>query len=126
MLFKWGETASGSLQDLRSTFNNIIFTLTKENGDKLVQVSPRSINQKEFGGTRKSTSYAAEKAAGVILAQADEYGIVRAKLKVRGVGPGRDAAVRKLCQAEKLQVEELTDMTGLKHGGCRPKKRPRK
>jgi small subunit ribosomal protein S11 len=111
------------------SFNNTILNLSKENGDVLAQVSAGSIdlgNNKKVTGTKKATAFMAEKAAGEIIKRAVEFGVYDVKLQVKGIGSGRDAVIKKLLEEKSLNVEELVDRTPNPHGGCRPRKRPRK
>src|SRR3954469_7880118 len=105
------------------SFNNTILNLAKENGEVLTQVSPGSIG---FRGTKKSTPYAAQKTAEEIIKRAAEYGIYNIKLQVKKIGAGRDAVIKKMLESSSLNVEEIVDKTPNPHGGCRPRKRPRK
>jgi small subunit ribosomal protein S11 len=106
------------------SFNNTVLRLSKENGDALGKtISAGSIG---FKNTKKATPYAAQKTAEEIIKMAAEYGINNFKLQVRGIGAGRDAVIKKILENESLKTEALIDKTPEKHGGCRPRKRPRK
>ncbi|WNE40055.1 MAG: 30S ribosomal protein S11 [Mycoplasmataceae bacterium] len=119
-------------------YNNTILNLSKENGDVLVQSSSGSIdlgNNKKVTGSRKSTPFMAEKVAEEIIRKALEFGISSVKLQVKGIGAGRDTVIKKILEEKeieidgikkKITVEELIDKTPVPHGGCRPRKRPRK
>ncbi|MDR1670214.1 MAG: 30S ribosomal protein S11 [Spiroplasmataceae bacterium] len=110
------------------SFNNTILNLSKENGEVLVQSSAGSVEfgNKKATGSRKSTPFMAEKVAEEIIGKAAEFGVSSIKLQVKGIGAGRDTVIRKILGAEKLKVEELIDKTPVPHGGCRPRKSPRK
>jgi small subunit ribosomal protein S11 len=117
--------ASGEgIISIKSSFNNTILTLSQTDGKVLAQVSPRSAS-KEFKGAKKSTPYAAEKAAEALLVRAEEFGISKAKINTRFFGSGRDAALLKIFNQKKIEIEELADKTPVWRS-TRPKKRPRK
>ncbi|MEI6462773.1 MAG: 30S ribosomal protein S11 [bacterium] len=104
-----------------STFNNSKITITDLDGNVLSWSSCGTVG---FKGTKKSTAYAATKAAEDALAKAQKYGIKEASVYVKGIGQGRQAAVKGL-KAAGLQITMLSDMTPVPHGGVKPKK-PRK
>ena len=111
------------------SFNNTILDLSKENGDVLTWVSGGSVdlgNNKKVTGARKATLFMAEKTAEEIIKKAVEFGISSVKLQVKGIGAGRDAVIKKILGEKSLNVGELIDKTPNPHGGCRPRKRPRK
>ena len=110
--------------NIKSSFNNTILTLSQTDGKVLAQASPRSTS-KEFKGAKKSTPYAAEKAAENLLARAEEFGILKAKIKTKFFGSGRDAALLKIFNQKKIEIEELADKTPT-WKSTRSKKRPRK
>ena len=102
-----------------ATFNNTIVTFTDQNGGVL---SASSAGACGFRGSKKGTAYAAQVAcekAAVIAKQA--HGFVKADVIIKGVGLGREAAVRSLSGSQ-IAVESINDVTGVPHGGCRPKK----
>jgi len=103
---------------IQATFNNTIVTLTDLNGNTLAWSSAGNCG---FKGPKKATPYA----AGIIVkAAADrvkEIGLKEVNVFVRGVGAGRDAAVRAL-NANGFQVLSIKDLTPLPHNGCRPRK----
>lgn len=102
-----------------ASFNNTIVTVTDTNGGVLTSSSAGACG---FRGSKKGTAYAAQVAAEKALASAKQlHGLAKADVFVKGVGLGRDAAVRTL-SGQDLQVESITDVTGVPHGGCRPKK----
>ncbi len=102
-----------------ATFNNTIVTFTDPNGAALAASSAGACG---FRGSKKGTAYAAqvaaEKAAQIAKQQ---HGFARADIFIKGVGLGRDAAVRALSGLD-IQVESIKDVTGVPHGGVRPKK----
>ena len=110
--------ATGQVHVL-ATFNNTIITFTDANGGALTASSSGACG---FRGSKKGTAYAAQVAterAGNAAKQ--QYGFNRADVFIKGVGLGRDAAVRTLASLD-IQVESITDVTGVPHGGVRPKK----
>lgn len=102
-----------------ATFNNTIITFTDPKGAVLATASAGALG---FRGSKKGTAYAAqvatEKAGNVVRQQ---HGLSKVDVFLKGVGLGRDAAVRTL-QNLNMQVETITDVTGVKHGGVRPRK----
>lgn len=110
--------AAGQLH-VQATFNNTIVTLTDAQGGALAASSAGACG---FRGSKKGTAYAAQVAAEKAAAIAKQtYGLSKVDAFIKGVGLGRDAAVRAM-QTAGIQVESITDVTGLKHGGVRPKK----
>lgn len=102
-----------------ATFNNTIITFTDAQGGAL---SASSAGACGFRGSKKGTAYAAQVAAekaGQIAKQL--HGFSKADVYVKGVGLGRDAAIRALGSLD-IQVERIVDVTGVPHGGVRPKK----
>jgi small subunit ribosomal protein S11 len=102
-----------------ATFNNTIITFTDTNGGVLAASSAGACG---FRGSKKGTAYAAQVAverAGQVVKQ--QHGLTRADVFVKGVGLGRDAAVRTLAGLD-IQVENIKDVTGVPHGGVRPRK----
>src|SRR6266487_1554488 len=110
---------------IHAGINNTILSVTKSNGEVLAQTSTGAY----FRGAKKTTIYAAQKAAQTIMNKAKEFGIDKLLLKVKDIGPGRDAALREIINNESFRVEQLIDNTGISFGsqrGVRPRKRPRK
>lgn len=103
---------------VQSTFNNTIVTFTDDKGAVLGWSSSGSSG---FKGSRKSTPYAAQIAAEKAAAAAKEYGLTQVDCFVRGVGSGRESAVRSL-QGAGITVLSIRDVTGIPHNGCRPRK----
>ena len=106
---------------IQSTFNNTIITLTDVHGNAL---SWASAGQLGFKGSRKSTPFAAQMAAGTATKGAMEHGLRSVEVFVKGPGAGREAAIRAL-QAAGLDVTMIKDVTPIPHNGCRPPKRRR-
>ena len=105
---------------VKATFNNTIITFTDQAGDV---VCWRSAGQ-SFRGSRKSTPFAAQTAAGDASRMAMDLGMREVDIYVRGPGPGREAALRQI-QAMGLRVRSITDVTPIPHNGCRPPKKRR-
>ena len=103
---------------IQSTFNNTIISITDTNGGV---ISWSSAGAAGFKGSRKSTPYAAQMAAEKAAASAKEYGLAKVDVQVRGVGSGRESAIRAL-QTAGIAVGSIKDVTGIPHNGCRPKK----
>ena len=106
---------------IKSTFNNTIITLTDPNGNVLSWGSAGTAN---FKGSRKSTPFAAQMAAESAARKAQEHGLRKVDVFVKGPGSGRETAIRSL-QATGLEVGIISDVTPQPHNGCRPPKRRR-
>jgi len=107
---------------ITATFNNTIITITDEEGNALIQGSPAVVG---FGGARRSTAFAATKAAQDTAEKAiKKYGLKEIKVFVKGPGSGRNAAVKGLDSAG-LRITQLADRTPIPHNGCTPRKAPR-
>ena len=104
-----------------STYNNSIVTMTDKNGNVISWASAGTVG---FKGSKKSTSYAAGQAAEAAGKVAVENGMKKVDVKVKGLGPGRETAIRSL-QNVGLEITSITDETPVPHNGCRPPKRPR-
>ncbi len=103
---------------ISSSYNNIIITLTDLMGNVLTWSSAGSIG---FKGPKKATSYAASKVVNVLIEKAKRIGIEKITIFVKGVGGGRDSAVRSLGSCG-LNIIAITDVTPIPHNGCRPPK----
>lgn len=102
-----------------ASFNNTIVSVTDSKGGLL---SASSAGACGFRGSKKGTAYAAQVAADkAVVAAKQLHGIAKADVYVKGIGQGRDAAIRAVSSNE-VVVENITDVTGVPHGGCRPKK----
>jgi small subunit ribosomal protein S11 len=102
-----------------ATFNNTIVTFTDTQGGVLTAASAGGCG---FRGSKKGTAYAAQIAAEKAGNAAKQlHGFSKADVYVKGVGLGRDAAIRTLANLD-IQVETIKDVTGVPHGGVRPKK----
>ena len=106
---------------IQATFNNIIISLTNNNGQV---ISWSSAGKMGFRGSKKNTPYAAQMAAEDCAKPAMEAGLKRVKVFVKGPGSGRESAIRAIHNSGIL-VTEIVDVTPLPHNGCRPPKRRR-
>lgn len=104
---------------IQSTFNNTIVAVTDLNGNVITWASGGSVG---FKGTRKSTPFAASKAAETACKQAKALGMQRVEIRVKGAGPGREAAIRSVA-ASGLEVIAIKDITPIPHNGVRPPKK---
>jgi small subunit ribosomal protein S11 len=106
---------------IKSTFNNTIVTITDTNGDTLCFASAGTVG---FKGSRKSTPFAAQRAAEEAAIRASKLGMKEIEVRVKGPGAGRESAVTAL-QGAGLSVKAIEDVTPLPHNGCRPPKKRR-
>jgi len=104
-----------------ASFNNIIVTLTNQQGQV---ISWSSAGKMGFKGSKKNTPYAGQMAATDAAKTAYDLGMRKIKVFVKGPGSGRESAIRTLHSAG-LEVTEIMDVTPLPHNGCRPPKRRR-
>ncbi len=104
---------------VQATFNNTIISITDLQGGVLTFSSAGACG---FRGSKKGTAYAAQVAAERAIQAAKQlHGFSKADVFVKGIGLGRDAAIRALAAAD-VQVENIKDVTGVAHGGVRPRK----
>ena|SRR5690625_3218489 len=106
---------------IKSTFNNTIVTITDPTGAVIAWASSGQVG---FRGSRKSTPYAAQMAAEAAARKAQEHGMKKVDVFVKGPGSGRETAIRSL-QAAGLEVGSISDVTPQAHNGVRPPKRRR-
>jgi small subunit ribosomal protein S11 len=106
---------------IKSTFNNTIVTITDLQGNTLSWASSGNVG---FKGSRKSTPFAAQLAAEAAARRAQEHGLQKVDVYVKGPGSGRETAIRSLSAAG-LEVATIQDVTPVPHNGCRPRKRRR-
>ena len=106
---------------IKATFNNTHITITDTEGNTVSWGSAGAVG---FKGTRKSTPYAAQRAAERAATAASRHGMKSVEVRVKGVGSGRESAVRALSNAG-LRVTLIEDVTPLPHNGCRARKRRR-
>jgi small subunit ribosomal protein S11 len=106
---------------IQSTFNNTLITFTDVTGNV---ISWSSAGSRGFKGSRKSTPFAAQVAAGDAAAKAIEHGMKNVQVLVKGPGSGRESALRALAAAG-LKISLIRDVTPIPHNGCRMAKRRR-
>jgi len=106
---------------IQSTFNNTIVTLTDPEGNVIAWGSSGTAG---FKGSRKGTPYAAQLAARDAARKATGYGLHQVEVYVKGLGSGREAAIRSL-QSSGLYITSIRDVTPVPHNGCRPRKKRR-
>jgi small subunit ribosomal protein S11 len=106
---------------IKSTFNNTIVSITDTTGAVIAWTSAGHVG---FKGSRKSTPFAAQMAAESAARKAQEHGMKKVDVFVKGPGSGRETAIRSL-QAAGLEVGTIQDVTPVPHNGCRPPKRRR-
>ncbi len=116
------KTAVGRIKDAKiyisSSYNKTLITLHDLGGNVLVWKSAGSIG---FRGTKKATSFAASRVAEAIANVSKKLGIEKIHIFVKGIGSGRESAVRSLA-AHGLDIVSIKDVTPIPHNGCRPKK----
>ena len=115
-------TVSAGHLHVLATFNNTIVTITDPQGNTIATASAGAVG---FRGSKKGTAYAAQVAAEKAIATAKQnYGLTKVDVSVKGIGLGREAAVRTLVNHQ-IQIENIKDVTGIPHGGVRPRKAKR-
>ncbi len=115
-------TVSEGQVHVLATFNNTIVTVTDNKGNTLATASAGASG---FRGSKKGTAYAAQVAAEKAVTTAQQnFGLTKADVFVKGIGLGRDAAVRTLIN-QKIRIDSVYDVTGIPHGGVRPRKAKR-
>ncbi len=112
-------TVSYGQMHVYASFNNTIISFTDPKGGVLTY---SSAGANGFRGSKKGTAYAAQVATErAAQAAKQQYGLSKVDVFIRGIGLGREAAVRSLI-AQNIGVESITDVTGIPHGGVRPRK----
>ena len=106
---------------IKSTFNNTIISITDPSGNVIAWQSAGTAG---FKGSRKSTPFAAQVAAEACAKAAQEHGLKKIQVFVKGPGSGRETAIRSL-QNTGIEVTGIKDVTPVPHNGCRPPKRRR-
>ena len=106
---------------IHASFNNTIVTITDLKGNAITQCSAGALG---FKGSKKSTPFAAQQAAGKAALEAREHGVRSLEVYIKGPGAGRESAIRAL-QAADIQVTLIKDVSPIPHNGCRPPKRRR-
>lgn len=105
-----------------ATFNNTIISVTDPKGNVLTTASAGSSG---FRGSKKGTAYAAQVAAEkAVTAAKQTYGVTKVDVLVRGIGMGREAAMRTLAN-QNVDIDSVKDETGIAHGGVRPRRAKR-
>ena len=106
---------------IKATFNNTMVTITDTNGETISWASAGTVG---FKGARKSTPFAAGRAAENAAQTARKSGMLEVEVKVKGPGAGREQAILQLQNAG-LKISGIEDVTPLPHNGCRPPKKRR-
>ena len=106
---------------IHSTYNNTIVSICEKNGNVISWASAGTIGYK---GSKKKTPFAAGVASEAAAKAAMEQGVVKVEVFVKGLGSGRENAIRSL-QTAGLEITSIVDQTPVPHNGCRPPKRPR-
>lgn len=112
---------ANGIAHIKATFNNVIITITDIYGNT---ISWSSAGKNGFKGSKKNTPFAAQVTAEAAAKEAYDLGLRKVDVLIKGVGSGRDAAVRALNTAG-LEITSIKDITPLPHNGCRPPKRRR-
>ena len=115
------KTVVEGIAHISTTFNNTIVTITDKDGGAVAWASAGTTG---FKGSKKSTPYAAGTAAEAAAKAAMDYGMKSVVVYVKGMGPGRETAIRSI-QAVGIEITLIIDVTPVPHNGCRPPKRPR-
>ena len=110
-----------AIAHIKATFNNTMVTLTDANGETLCWDSAGTVG---FKGSRKSTPFAATRAAEEAANKAKKLGVQELEVHVSGAGSGRESAVNAL-QSTGLKITAVEDHTPIPHNGCRPRKKRR-
>ena len=106
---------------IHSTYNNTVISITDVNGNVISWASAGTIGYK---GSKKKTPFAAGQSAEAAAKVAMDSGVKKVEVSVKGLGSGRENAIRSL-QAAGLEITAINDETPVPHNGCRPPKRPR-
>ncbi len=110
-----------AIAHIHASFNNTIITITDRQGNSLSWATAGGCG---FRGSRKSTPFAAQVAAEKAGNAAPEFGVKNLEVRVKGPGPGREAAVRSL-NSVGFRITSIADVTPIPHNGCRPPKKRR-
>jgi small subunit ribosomal protein S11 len=114
-------TSTSGIVHIQASFNNTIVTITDRQGNVISWSSPGVVG---FKGSKKSTPFAAQVAAGDAARKAKDAGLVEVEVCVNGPGSGRESAIRAVAAAG-LTIRLIKDVTPVPHNGCRPPKRRR-
>jgi len=118
---KTRRNVSRAIVHIKASFNNTLVTITDPGGDTLCWASSGTVG---FKGSRKSTPFAAQRAAEECAQKAQKFGLKEIEVRVKGPGAGRESAVTSL-QQNGLNVKAIEDVTPMPHNGCRPPKKRR-
>jgi len=118
---KGKRSVSKGVAHIKASFNNTVITICDKSGAALCWASAGTIGYK---GSRKSTPFAAQRAAEELAQKAKKIGIRELDIRVKGPGSGRESAIRAL-KAAGIDIRSIEDVTPLPHNGCRPKKKRR-
>ncbi len=110
-----------AIAHIKATFNNTLVTITDINGEVLCWAAAGTVG---FKGSRKSTPFAAQRAAEVCVDRAKKFGVREMEVRVKGPGSGRESAITGL-QSQGVTIRMIEDVTPLPHNGCRPPKKRR-
>jgi small subunit ribosomal protein S11 len=110
-----------AIAHVKASFNNTIITITDAAGQVIAWDSAGTIGYK---GSRKSTPYAAQRAAEKVAEKIRKLGVHELEVLVKGPGSGRESAIRALANSG-IELKTIEDVTPLPHNGCRPPKRRR-
>lgn len=117
---KTKRVVNDAIVHVHASFNNTIITFTDRQGNGLGWATAGQ----DFKGSRKSTPYAAQVATEKASNIAKEYGVKSVAVFVHGPGPGRESSIRELISQD-FKIVEITDVTGIPHNGCKPRKKRR-
>ena len=112
---------SEGIAHIHASFNNTLISITDRQGNAIAQSSSGA---QGFRGSRKSTPFAAQKAAEAVGEKVKMAGLESLETQVRGPGSGRESAIRGL-NSKGFKITKITDVTPIPHNGCRPPKRRR-
>jgi small subunit ribosomal protein S11 len=105
--------------NIRSSYNNTILSLCDEAGNVIMWSSAGALG---FKGTKKGTPYAASKVAELVAEKAKLIGIKSADILIKGVGTGRESAIRSFAASGDIEIKSIKDATPVPHGGVKPPK----
>jgi small subunit ribosomal protein S11 len=114
-------TVPRAIAHIKATFNNTIITITDMDGQVIAWSSAGNVG---FKGARKSTPFAAQRAAEKAAGAAKKHGVHEMEVQVKGPGSGRESAITAF-QAAGIRIQTIEDITPMPHNGCRPPKRRR-
>ena len=112
---------SEGIAHIHASFNNTLISITDKQGNAIAQSSSGA---QGFRGSRKSTPFAAQKAAEAVGDKVKMAALESLEIQVRGPGSGRESAIRGL-NSKGFKITKITDVTPIPHNGCRPPKRRR-